>query len=174
MPRAKKPAGTAADPRNGQRLELPAQDGLKRFSLPRDRTWQPESPRAWRALWDDRVSSAWTSADKPVLLMLIDAFDRRVRFLRDADAEPIVAGSMGQQVEHPGYAIAAGQYTVVKDCLAQLGAGPLNRAKLGYTIGAARLTLDDLNARFASDTAAAREPDPRLDPRAGPPLTYLK
>jgi hypothetical protein len=66
-------------------------------------------------------------------------------------------------VESPGYAIAAGQYTVVKDCLAQLGAGPLNRAKLGYSIGVARLTMADVNREFMTEMAAAgAEPDPRL------------
>jgi len=165
MPRAKKLPGTAADSRNGMRVELAPAGRLKRFGLPRDRPWQPESPRAWRALWDDQVSAAWTSADRPVLLMLIDAFDRRVRFLRKADAEPIVAGSMGQQVEHPGYAVAAGQYQVVKDCLAQLGAGPLNRAKLGYTIGEARKTLADLAAGYPGGSDYEDEPDPRLADR---------
>jgi hypothetical protein len=52
--------------------------------------------------------------------------------------------------------------SVVRDCLAQLGAGPLNRARLGYSIGAARLTLADLAARIAEDPPD--EPDPRLTP----------
>jgi P27 family predicted phage terminase small subunit len=167
MPRAKKAAGTAADKRNGARLELPAAGQLRKFGLPRrPEGWQPESGRAWRALWDDAVSSAWTSADRPVLLMLVDAFDRRVRMLRDADADPVVKGSQGQPVEHPAYAVAAGQYQVVKDCLAQLGAGPLNRARLGYSIGAAKLTLMDL-ARQAPGNLDQLYPDPRLveDPR---------
>lgn len=164
MPRTKKPQGQAADRRNGRRLVLPGGSGLKRFGLPRrPEGWQPETPRAWRALWDDEVSSAWTSADRPVLLMLVDAYDRRVRFLRDADADPVVKGSMGQPAEHPGYAVAAGQYTVVKDCLAQLGAGPLNRAKLGYSIGAARLTMDQVNAQFLAEfDERGDDEDPRL------------
>lgn len=164
MPRTKKAAGTAVDSRNGRRMELPVQGRLERFALPRrPEGWQPESPRAWRALWDDEVSTAWTSADRPVLLMLVDAYDRRVRFLREADAKPVVKGSMGQPVENPGYAVAAGQYAVVKDCLAQLGAGPLNRARLGYTIGAAaKVTLEQLNAQMMAEVD--QEPDPRLLP----------
>ena len=51
----------------------------------------------------------------------------------------------------------------MKDCLAQLGAGPLNRAKLGYSIGVARLTMADVNREFMTEMAAAgAEPDPRL------------
>lgn len=161
MARTKREAGTTLDRRNGRRAELPAEGTLRKFSLPRDREWQPETPRMWRAIWSDNVARAWTPGDRPILEMLADAYDRRVRALRDADADPIVPGSMNQPAENPLYAVAAAQYPVVRDCLAQLGLGALNRSRLGYIMVSERLTLQELNRRYM-DEPGAIEPDPRI------------
>lgn len=167
MPRPKKPAGQAVDPRNGRRAELPAAatgevPGIKRFGLPRRETgWLPETSKAWRALWADPVASALTPVDRPVLLRWADALDRAARALVDADQRPAVKGSMGQQVENPLYGVADKAIRVAQACEAQIGVGALNRARLGIAILAERATLDQVNARYVGG-GNVDEPDPRL------------
>lgn len=176
MPRAKKAAGTAADPRNGARLELPAVGGLKKFSLPRrDQGWLPETQKAWRGLWADPVHAVWTVADRPLLLRWAEHVDRAARALAQADAQPVVRGHAGQPVESPHYAIADKALRVAADVEKQLGVGALNRARLGLVIVEGRKTIDQVNAAYTTGAGTDRGPvdDPRRDddPRtsASPP-----
>lgn len=162
MPRTKKPAGTAADPRNGRRAELEvAGGGLERFPLPPRRpAWTRETVEAWEGAWEDGVSMTWTPGDRPILLRWADSIDRAARALRRADRKPVVLGSVGQVTEHPSYATAKSALAVAEKCEAQLGFGALNRNRLGLTVTAARKSLLELNAAFAGDDDD--EPDPRL------------
>ena len=162
MPRTKKPAGTAADKRNGRRLEIAA-SSLARFALPkRGRPYGLETRKAWTALWSDPVASALTPVDRPVLLRWADAVDRAAWALDRADAEPIATGSMGQAVESPYYGIADKALKVAQACEAQLGVGALNRARLGIAILAERASLEDLNAKIMEGGGGEDESDPRL------------
>lgn len=163
MPRTKKPAGHAVDPRNGRRAELVLPDGgrLERFDLPPRRPpWTAESRLAWEGAWADPVAAAWTVADRPLLLRWIDAMDRAARALRRADRKPVVVGGNGQITEHPSYGTAKAQLAVAERCEQQLGFGALNRAKLGLTITEGKKSLAELNREFMD---ALHEPDPDLD-----------
>ena len=62
--------------------------------------------------------------------------------------------------EHPSYGTAARSIATAEKCEAQLGFGALNRERLGFTIAAARKSLEELNREM---TEALSEPDPDLD-----------
>lgn len=164
MPRTKKPAGTAVNPRNGRRTEIAA-SSLAKFALPKRSSgepWRLETRKAWTALWADPVAQALTPVDRPVILRWAAALDRAAWALELADANPVSKGSMGQEVESPYYGIADKALRVAKDCEAQLGVGALHRARLGMAIADARQSLEDLNARFAGGGDDERDDD---DPR---------
>jgi hypothetical protein len=162
VPRTKKAAGQAVDRRNGRRAELGLAGGpLERFDLPSRRpAYLAETAQAWDGAFADPISQAWTAGDRPILLRWIDSMDRAARALRRADRKPVVLGSAGQLAEHPSYATAARAIAVAEKCEQQLGFGALNREKLGFTIAAARKSLEELNREL---TEAASEPDPDLD-----------
>lgn len=163
MPKTKKPAGTAVNPRNGRRLELAVTDAgrLERFELPPRRPpWSLETLDAWDGAWADPVCEAWTAGDRPILLRWADAIDRASRALRRGDRKPVVVGGNGQITEHPSYGTAKAERSTIEKCEQQLGFGALNRNRLGLTITSARQSLEDLNRSFVDGT---NEPDPDFD-----------
>lgn len=161
MPRTKKPAGQAADRRNGRReIELAGAGGLARFALPPKRpAWAVETRAAWEGAWLDPIHQAWTEGDRPILLRWADSVDRASRALRRADRLPVVLGGNGQVTEHPSYLTAKSAIQVAERCEAQLGFGALNRERLGFTIASARKSLMDLNRELDSEV---EDDDPRL------------
>lgn len=168
MPRTKKPAGTAVDPRNGRRAEVTA-SSLAKFALPKRASgepWRLETRKAWSALWADPVARALTPVDRPVLLRWADSLDRAAWALERADASPVAKGSQGQDVASPFYAIANDALRVAMASEAQLGVGALNRARLGIAITAERISLDEMNARLKRPEDAPRRADPRVVPGA--------
>lgn len=164
MPRAKKPPGTAADPRNGQRADLALVTGtLARFNPPRGLSLPAR--QAWSAFWDDRPALLLTPSGKVVLLRWIDALDRYLRTTGEADEQPIVSGSTGQQVPNPLYKIAEQALRTVEACEKQLGIGGLNASTLGLAAITERRSLSDMNARYAPDGGDGhdrRDDDPRV------------
>lgn len=164
MPRAKKPAGTAVDSRNGERASLPAVP-LKRFALPRRSDgldYDLRTRRMWKALFDDpALSSVLSPVDRELVIRWAQAVDDNLKALSSARANPISTGSMGQEVESPHFRIAGQAMGVVVECERQIGIGALNRARLGIAILAERASLADLAARFDGGDGGD-EPDPRL------------
>lgn len=159
MPRAKKPAGTAVDGRNGQRaLDVVAGSAIKKFPPPRGIS--PPARKAWNAYWEDRPSALLTPAARVVLIRWIDALDRYLRTISAADEQPLVRGSQGQDVINPLYKIAEQALSVVERAERQLGIGGLNAASLGLAAITERRSLADMNARYAEDEDD--EADPRL------------
>jgi hypothetical protein len=159
MPRTKKAAGQAADPRNGRRTELSAV-AVARFDLP-DRGYLRETEAAWEAFWEDPVAQALTTVDRVVLLRWADHLDRALRLTHEADGDPVRKGSMGQPVENPLYSTARASLATVEKCEAQLGIGALNRARLGIAIVTERASLAALNQRYIERGTPDDEPDPR-------------
>lgn len=161
MPRAKKPAGTAVDSRNGERASLPAVP-LKRFTLPRRSDgldYDARTKRMWTSLWADQaLSSVLSPVDRELVIRWAQSVDDWIKALSSARAAPISTGSMGQEVESPHFKIAAQAMGVIERCEAQIGIGALNRARLGIAILAGKASLADLAARFDGGS----EPDPRL------------
>ncbi len=164
MPRAKKPAGTAVDSRNGERASLPAVP-LKRFALPRRSDgldYDLRTRRMWKALFDDAaLSSVLSPVDRELVIRWAQAVDDHLKALASARASPISTGSMGQEVESPHFKIAAQAMGVIVECERQIGIGALNRARLGIAILAEQASLADLASRFDGGGIGS-EPDPRL------------
>ncbi|MFI6883381.1 P27 family phage terminase small subunit [Streptosporangium canum] len=164
MPRAKKVAGTAADPRNGQRA-LTVVGGGKVERLPAPRGLSKPAKAAWEAFWDDRPAALMTPAATVVLLRWVDALDRYLRTTAEADKNPLVTGSQNQEVMNPLYRIAEQALSTVTTCEKQLGIGGLNASQLGLAAITEARSLQDMNARYSDDDDSEdeeEEPDPRL------------
>lgn len=166
MPRTKKPAGSTVDPRNGRRADLVVVAGQP--ARPR----RPpglcsEAVRQWEAFWEDAAAQVQTAADRGVVLRWIDAVNRYLRTIGEADKEPLMVGSTGQMVENPLYKIAEKALATIERCEKQIGVGALNRAGLGIAVITGQRSLADMNARYgdgADDDAdgGGAEADPRL------------
>jgi hypothetical protein len=165
VPRAKKTAGTAVDARNGQQV-LGVVAGLKVEKFPPRRGLSKPAKDAWNEFWEDRPALLITPAAKVVLLRWIDALDRYLRTIAEADQSPLVEGSQGQEVINPLYRVAEQAMTVVDRCEKQLGIGGLNAASLGLAAISEQRSLAQMNARYSEPGEAEEgdEPDPR-DPR---------
>ena len=166
MPRTKKPAGMAADPRNGRRAELVVVGG-DRIDTPQGLC--PEAVAAWDAYWSDGVSQVQTPVDRAVLVRWVTEMDRYLRLMAEADLDPVVRGSQGQPVENPMYGTAYKALAAVQACEKQMGMGALNRSALGIAVITERRSLADMNSRYGgggdSDQRpiqAVIRPDPRV------------
>jgi P27 family predicted phage terminase small subunit len=167
VPRAKKPAGTAVDRRNGERAAFAPAVPLSRFSLPRrsdGEKYDLRTQRMWKALFDDlSLSSVLIPADRELVVRWAQSVDDWIKALESARETPIGKGSMGQDVASPYYSIAGHAMTVIVECERQLGIGALNRARLGIAVLAERAaSLADLSSRFPGDGGGGSERDPRL------------
>jgi P27 family predicted phage terminase small subunit len=159
MPRTKKPAGTTADPRNGRRAALtPVAGG--RIEAPDGLSEQAAA--IWDAYWADAVATVATSVDRGLLVRWITEYDRYLRTVAEADLEPIVLGSTGQQVENPLYKIAYRALDAAERCERQLGVGPLHRSSLGIAVITEQKSLHEMNSRYGGGDV---QRDPRPDPR---------
>lgn len=164
MPRTKKPAGHAVDPRNGRRADL-AVVGGERFE-PKEGLCD-EAMAAWDAYWSDGVAQVQTPVDRAVLLRWVTEMDRYLRLMAAADMEPIVRGSQGQPVENPMYGTAYKALAAVQACEKQMGMGALNRSALGIAVITERRSLADLNSQYGGGGGSPRAVAsvPRVDPR---------
>jgi phage terminase small subunit len=113
---------------------------------------------AWRNYWSDSVSGIMRSSDSTVALRWAKNLDRYHRLIAAADAEPLVAGSTGQDRPNPLYDLAFKVEKSIREDEAQLGIGPLARLKLGVALSESAKSLADLNA----EAAGGGEDDPRL------------
>jgi len=147
MPRTKKPAGQAVDRRNGRRLEEISAPTIEP-RLPRPRhTFMPAALDAWDGFWTQEVAATVTEADLMIAWSWIEAYDDSLLKRSIADQEPLVTGSMGQQVANPLYQVASSQMGIALQCAKQLGIGPRNRADLGLALYSGR--------KAAAEAAAA-------------------
>lgn len=164
MPRTKKAAGTAVDPRNGRRAELSVVKG-ERLEAPDGLS--PQALEVWDAYWDDPVASVQTPADRAVLRRWITEYDRYLRLSAEADKAPVVHGSMGQPVPSPLYAIAYQALGAVEKCERQMGMGARNRSELGLAVISEAKSLSDMNAKYGGGHADGDHPArvERKDPR---------
>lgn len=166
MPRTKKPAGQAADPRNGRRTELAAVERTEPPPAPRGLR-RKASRELWAAYWNDVLSGLVQESEIALVERWIRNTDRYLVLMDAGDAEPLVLGSMGQLREHPAYGLALKIETSIRADEAQLGYGPKNRASLGIAVVQQRLSLNDLNSRYGGDdgghhSGEENDEDPRL------------
>jgi P27 family predicted phage terminase small subunit len=164
MPRAKKPPGTAVDRRNGARLAVVGSGQVERMPPPAGLS--TTTRRAWEAFWDDRQAALLTPSSTIVLMRWADALDRYLRCIAEADKEPIVTGSTGQEAMNPLYKVADQARATLEACERQLGIGGINAASLGLAAISEARSLADMNARYAEDDESGggdeRDDDPRL------------
>jgi hypothetical protein len=163
MPRTKKPAGTAVDPRNGRRVT--ALDLAPKISLdlPRARDdYHPLALEAWDGYWAEDVAATVRHADRMIAWTWIDAYDDAIRKRAQADEQPLVTGSMGQQVANPLYQVAHQSMMLAMACAKQLGIGGRNRADLGIALfsAAAAGAADPIDPEGDEDDGD--DDDPRL------------
>jgi hypothetical protein len=165
VPRAKKLPGQAVDRRNGQQLALPGVS-LRRFALPRrrpdGRAWDRRTRMVWKALWDDdRLSAILAPVDRELLITWATAEDDAIKLHALAWELPLVTGSMGQDVKSPYWELWSMADAKAERAGAQIGVGPLNRARLGLAVLAEARSLADLASAFPGP-GGDDEPDPRL------------
>lgn len=164
MPRTKKPAGQAVDRRNGRQADLTVASSAELAKPELPDGLDPEAVRQWDAYWEDAAATVQTSADRGVLLRWIDAVNRYLKLIGEADLEPLVTGSQGQLVENPLYKIAEKALGTVERAEKQLGIGALNRAGLGIAVITERKSLAEMNSKYGGDGVSADEA-PEEDPR---------
>lgn len=162
MPRTKKPAGTAADARNGRRVELATSGAAGPPAINRG-ALLARSREMWDSYWADPVGGTQTAADEMFARIWIEGYDDYLRKKAAADKQPLVKGSMGQQVANPLYAVAESSLKNAMTAARQLGIGAKNRADLGIQLLAEKAALDDVNARYAAMGGADDDADD--DPR---------
>lgn len=165
LPRTKKPAGTAVDKRNGRQAELRPVGELAKPDRPEHLC--DEAVEQWEAYWGEAAATVQTLADRGVVLRWIDAVDRYLRLVAEADRAPLLPGSTKQMAENPLYKIADKALGTIERCEKQLGIGALNRAGLGIAVITEQRSLADMNSRYggAGDDHGAEaqaEKDPRL------------
>ncbi|PXY33562.1 hypothetical protein BAY59_10795 [Prauserella coralliicola] len=167
MPRQKKPAGQAVDRRNGRRADLPSPGGVgKQPARPRrPPRLCPEAVRQWERYWESTAAAVQMPADRGVVIRWIDAVDRYLRTIGEADKNPLVYGSQGQEVENPLYKIAEKALGTIERCEKQLGIGALNRAGLGIAVITEARSLADMNSRYGGEDAGVDEATDEADPR---------
>lgn len=162
MPRTKKAAGTAVDARNGRRTELPTSGAAGPPAINRS-ALLTRSREMWDSYWADGAAVTQTAADVMFARIWIEGYDDYLRKKAEADRQPLVKGSMGQQVANPLYAVAEASLKNAMTAARQLGIGAKNRADLGITLLAEKQALDDINARYVESEGASDDADD--DPR---------
>lgn len=124
-----------------------------------------EARSQWDAYWDSPAAGIQTAADRGVVLRWIDAVDRYLRTLGEADRRPMVKGSTGQQVVNPLYKIAQDALATVERAEKQLGIGALNRAGLGIAVINEQRSLQEMNAGYGGGVDGGDQPSEEEDPR---------
>lgn len=162
MPRTKKPAGQAADPRNGRRAELASVERGEAPLVPEGLN-RPEAIDLWTHYWDDVLSGLVQESEIALVTRWVRNVNRYMVLMDVADAEPMVEGSMGQKRENPAYGLALKLEASIRADEAQLGYGPKNRAALGLAVVEQKKSLADLNARYGGGHGReVEDEDPRL------------
>jgi hypothetical protein len=118
-----------------------------------------EALKAWNEYWQDVVAGMVRVSDQALTERWIRNMDRYYTLLHLADADPMVAGVVGQTRPNPLYTLAYNIEASIKDDEKQLGIGPLNRVRLGLVLSESRKSLTELNAEA--------EIGEKTDPRAG-------
>lgn len=162
MPRTKKPAGATVDARNGRRVEVATPGAAGPPAINR-RALLTRSRDMWDSYWADGAAVTQTAADEMFARIWIEGYDDYLRKKAEADKQPMVKGSMGQQVANPLYAVAEGSLKNAMTAARQLGIGAKNRADLGIQLLAEKQALDDINARYLESENGVDDGDD--DPR---------
>lgn len=105
-----------------------------------------EALAVWNAIFAEPQAHGFTAADAVILERYIRAFDAWQIAMSNIELEPLVVGSMGQQVANPLMGWAKSREAEMEKCERQLGIGLRNRTDLGIAVAQGRLTAAQLNA----------------------------
>jgi P27 family predicted phage terminase small subunit len=138
MPR-RKPAGTAADPRNGEKFALVIADGVPKCDLPAPiaDSAHPIVKEAFERYWFDPISAILQESDYVLVQRYFSLLNRYFTVSEEADSKPVIYGVQGGESVNPKYVIASQALTGLDRIERQLGIGPANRARLGLELVAA-------------------------------------
>lgn len=125
-----------------------------------------EALEAWDAIWHEPQAAGFTAADGVILRRYIVAFEHWLTAMASIAVDPLVTGSMGQQVANPLMSWATSREAVMDRCERQLGIGLRNRTDLGVSVVSAKLTAAQLNAM----TAGAAGDSPATERKAIDPV----
>lgn len=159
-PPAKKAAGTAVNPVNGQRAILTERG--ERFRRPNGIT-HPQAVKAWDAYWEDPVSSIVTEADKPMLIRWITMVNRYWSLIEQADEQPLVRSKANGEVANPLYRVCLAMENQIQRLEVQLGIGPKSRGLLGIQVINQERGKRELERDYS--TPALSTPEDEEDPR---------
>lgn len=119
---------------------------------------QPQAQRRWRSYWASAIAQIVDrQSDAEALHRWIHAVSERERLQPQADAEPLVSGSMGQQVANPLYGVINSLSREIERLEDHLGMTPLARLRLGLVQTQQALGVADLRERL--DRRGAVRPD---------------
>lgn len=95
--------------------------------------WADEVQQAWGELASSPLAQHYRPTDLPSLRRLFDLRDRLISAQRKFDEDPVVAGSMGQQVMSPWAVEVHRLEAEIQKLEDRFGLTPLSRLRLGVT-----------------------------------------
>ncbi|HET9130174.1 MAG TPA: P27 family phage terminase small subunit [Terriglobia bacterium] len=164
QPRPKKAAGTAVDPRNGQKLVNVSHLPRHEYFDPPETVKSEVALDAWEGFWSDRQPHLITPSARHIVIRWIEAVERYQKCTSEADLDPVQEGSTGQPVLNPLYKVANEALQTVMKCEKILGIGPLNATALGLAVIQEQQGLSEINSRVTDvdDDEEDDEDDPRM------------
>lgn len=167
MPRTKKPAGQAADSRNGRQAAIPGIVRAEMPTLPRGlRTVRAK--KLWERYWSDVISNLVAESEINIVERWIKNVDRYNRLIDTVDDNPTLAlstkdGAVVNYMKNPSFDMAVKIDAMIRLDEAQIGYGPKNRAALGISVIQQAASLAEMNKKYGgkSDEPPDDEPDPR-------------
>lgn len=114
----------------------------------------------WNAYWSSELAAAThADTDLPSFRRLAQNYTLINKLRRATEREPLVEGSMGQPVAHPGFAVLARVEAETRQLEDRFGCNPKARLNLGLKLGQVVRQLDELSWETDDDND---EPDPRI------------
>ena len=159
MPRQKKPDPKRRNKPKAPDLRLVPYAG----NIPKQPAGLDKPTRKfWDTYWSsDLAAVAQADIDLPAFGRLAEGYTQLNRLSRAILKSPIVKGSQGQPVMHPGYRIRSALEAEVRGLEDRFGCNPKARLALGIQLGQVHRQLDDLSGELTSDDDDEDE-DPRL------------
>ena len=147
------PLAKPGDERQGRKPPITAtlaEHGREDVPDPEDR-WLKQTKEDWGSYWGSDIARAVEDdAGIAVVRRLFELRDDLERSRRGYKRRPLVEGSMGQPSMNPLAAHALKLETLILKLEQEHGLTPMSKARLGLTVGQARLTAADIN-RMADD-----------------------
>ena len=125
----------------------------------------------WNAYWQSELAAATQAdIDLPAFRRLAQGYTQLNRLAKAILKSPMVEGSKGQPVPHPGYRIRSTLEAEVRALEDRFGCNPKARLNHGIQLGKVHRQLGDLSRELTTDDDQDEAEDPRVvDIRPAPP-----